>query len=425
MPTSRRQLINKSDHDKDTVSSAGSETDDYGKDSVASSDTDALSSAGSSDEEGAGRSRPPRRRSWVVPVLLVLGIVAAAALAYYFYSRSLTIASPNTTSEPGELDPTSATAAAAAAAAESLASTRGTSASKDSHGAGTSENAGTARPITASTPHVTTGSTSSTKETQSDTPSPSTSAGRTTETKTGSTSSRSAGKKGAGYNRADYTLKLKLAWAYNWASTPGGSLEYGVMYIPQLWGAKAVSTWKADAEAAIKAGATHLLGFNEPDLAEQANLSPSQAAELWKSEIEQFAGKVKLVSPAVSNGVKTADGKNMGVPWLLDFVAACDGCTIDAFALHWYESTSNTAYFTSYLSNASAELKKPIWLTEFMGTGTPADQKTFLEFAVPWLEKQPFIERYAAFGDFADNPIANFVKADGSLTELGDAYAAF
>jgi len=33
-----------------------------------------------------------------------------------------------------------------------------------------------------------------------------------------------------------------------------------------------------------------------------------------------------------------------------------------------------------------------------MGTGTPAEQKTFLEFAVPYLEKQDWIERYAAFG---------------------------
>lgn len=36
--------------------------------------------------------------------------------------------------------------------------------------------------------------------------------------------------------------------------------------------------------------------------------------------------------------------------------------------------------------------------SQFMGTGTPAEQKTFLEFAVPYLEKQDWIERYAAFG---------------------------
>lgn len=64
---------------------------------------------------------------------------------------------------------------------------------------------------------------------------------------------------------------------------------------------------------------------------------------------------------------------------------------------------SNTAYFTSYLTDAHAKLQKPIWLTEFMRTGTPDEQKTFLEFAVPWLEKQDFIERYAAFGAFTNS----------------------
>lgn len=74
--------------------------------------------------------------------------------------------------------------------------------------------------------------------------------------------------------------------------------------------------------------------FNEPDLAEQANLSPSAAASIWSSAMEPLATKnVKLVSPAVSNGVKTADGKPMGVPWLLEFFDACKDCTIDAVAL--------------------------------------------------------------------------------------------
>lgn len=190
------------------------------------------------------------------------------------------------------------------------------------------------------------------------------------------------------------------------------------------WGAK-TDMWDKEATAAIEAGATHVLGFNEPDLAEQANLTPSQAATLWKAQIQKFSKSAKLVSPGVTNGVKTADGKNMGVPWLLDFVAACGGCTIDAYALHWYDAAGNTDYFTSYLTDAHAKLKKPIWLTEFMGRGTLEEQKKFLEFAVPWLEKQEFIERYAVFGAFDDgNEWANFFTKEGSLTDLGKLYAS-
>lgn len=62
-------------------------------------------------------------------------------------------------------------------------------------------------------------------------------------------------------------------------------------------------------------------------------MSPAEAAELWKSEIESFSSSAKLVSPAVTNGVKAEDGSPMGVPWLQEFMSACDGCTIDAVAV--------------------------------------------------------------------------------------------
>ncbi|GAA5994191.1 glycoside hydrolase family protein [Rhodotorula paludigena] len=229
-------------------------------------------------------------------------------------------------------------------------------------------------------------------------------------------------KKGVGYNDAKYTEKLDICWGYNWASS--GEIKQGAMYVPMLWEEKSLEGWSDNAKKAIEAGATHILGFNEPDLAEQAHMSPSKAAELWKSEIESFSSSAKLVSPAVTNGVKAEDGSPMGVPWLHEFISACDGCTIDAVALHWYDSAENTDYFTAYLTEAQAKLMKPIWLTEFMGTGTPEAQKKFLEFAVPWLEDQDWIERYAAFGCFKDNEIANFIASDdGSLNELGQAYS--
>lgn len=222
--------------------------------------------------------------------------------------------------------------------------------------------------------------------------------------------------------------------------------------------------------------------FNEPDLDTQSNISPQDAAKAWQTYIQPLAGSAKLVSPAVTNGVKAASGAPMGVAWLKEFVAACDGCTIDAFAVNTTSfpgiashcslltlrtcfsftgtmlrgllqlcgdlsspaslltfpisrpdarSSSNTAYFTSYLEQAYKNLSKPIWLTEvseqsllprlllltlpvrwqFMGTGSATDQATFLKFADPWLEQQTFIEKYAAFGAFAFSPLAMTVLA--------------
>ena len=62
-------------------------------------------------------------------------------------------------------------------------------------------------------------------------------------------------------------------------------------------------------------------------------MTPSQAVKLWRSTMEPFSGQAKLVSPAVSNGVKASDGSPMGVNWLLEFISLCTGCHIDALAV--------------------------------------------------------------------------------------------
>ncbi|KAM0749946.1 hypothetical protein T439DRAFT_279891, partial [Meredithblackwellia eburnea MCA 4105] len=196
----------------------------------------------------------------------------------------------------------------------------------------------------------------------------------------------------------------KISWAYNWANAAGGSLSSGVEYVPMMWGQKSQDGWSAAAKAAIAAGSTHLLGFNEPDLAEQANMDVATAVNLWKSVMEPLKGSAKLVSPAVTNGNQA--NPPVGIPWLQQFIAQCTGCQIDAVAVRSYDAASNTAYFKSYFSQAATTLNKPIWITEasyltrFMGTGSAADQATFVKDVVPWLEQQSFIERYAAFGEF-------------------------
>lgn len=39
--------------------------------------------------------------------------------------------------------------------------------------------------------------------------------------------------------------------------------------------------------------------------------------------------------------------------------------------------------------------QKPIWLTEFAGSGSSAEQQAFFKQVLPWMEQQPWIERYA------------------------------
>lgn len=47
------------------------------------------------------------------------------------------------------------------------------------------------------------------------------------------------------------------------------------------------------------------------------------------------------------------------------------------------------------MQEAYTRFGKPIWLTEFAGSGTVAEQQAFFATVLPWMEKQLFIERYA------------------------------
>ena len=115
---------------------------------------------------------------------------------------------------------------------------------------------------------------------------------------------------------------------------------------------------------------------------------------------------------------------------LLAFKAACTGCTIDAYALHWYESATNIGYFKGHITNATSLLKGNLYVTEFAPTtGSDADKAKFFSSVVPWLDSQSFIERYAAFGKQTDEHLRlpdtyTFVQAPLTRTLASSSQAA-
>lgn len=42
------------------------------------------------------------------------------------------------------------------------------------------------------------------------------------------------------------------------------------------------------------------------------------------------------------------------------FLGNCSTCTIDAIALHWYDSATNTGYINAYFDDAIARWGKPV-----------------------------------------------------------------
>ncbi|KAJ9648765.1 hypothetical protein H2199_000678 [Coniosporium tulheliwenetii] len=229
-----------------------------------------------------------------------------------------------------------------------------------------------------------------------------------------------AGKRGLAYNNAalcaPFASSNLITWGYNWAQTSSG-LNSKYNFVPMLWGTNSMFTngWAATASSFIANGGTHLLAFNEPDHAQQANMAPAVAAAAYKTHMQPFAGKAKLGSPAVTNG-----GGDMGLTWLSNFMSACSGCTIDFVAVHWYDSVNNVEYFKNHITSAHTKTGKPVWLTEF-GTidGSDAQKAEFLRKVLPWLDAQDWIERYAYFM-VSDGMMVN----GGAMSAQGSAYAA-
>ncbi|CCX05722.1 hypothetical protein FPQ18DRAFT_106351 [Pyronema domesticum] len=228
---------------------------------------------------------------------------------------------------------------------------------------------------------------------------------------------RSAGKKGLAYNDVNLCSQFTsgdISWAYNWNMEPQSRVQ-GREYVPMLWGPKMFSEWSKNANTAIKSGAKNLLGFNEPDLHEQSNMSPAAAAAAWREHMEPFVGKARLGAPAVTN----SGTPGQGLDWLRSFLGQCSGCTIDFVPVHWYEPNGDVEYFKKHMAEAyKVGGGRKIWLTEFGVPGaSPEKQAEFIKTVTPWMDAQDWIERYSYFGVFE-----NWLLQGGRLNFAGKTY---
>ena len=227
--------------------------------------------------------------------------------------------------------------------------------------------------------------------------------------------------RGLVYNTASLTSlfeKDTIGWCYNWDSAPGGDIPSGLNFVPMLWSTNEyhLPHWEERATTAIANGATHILGFNEPDLTAQANMTPDQAAEAWQY-MEKFAGKAKIGSPAVCNG-----GGEVGLAWLKKFMGACSSCTVDFIAIHWYGDANEYGLeaLKQHIKDTQAVADgRPIWLTEFQPKGSTEQQADFMGKILPYLDDQSNgVERYAYF------QVDGVLTSGNALSELGSQYLA-
>lgn len=106
-------------------------------------------------------------------------------------------------------------------------------------------------------------------------------------------------------------LATGVSWWYDWGLRPNAAVpadyraRYGMDFQPMLWNGNFDST-EVTAWLQSQPDIRHLLLLNEPNLTDQANLTPSQAAALWpRYEAVAAATGVKLVGPAITWGTMT------------------------------------------------------------------------------------------------------------------------
>jgi len=192
-----------------------------------------------------------------------------------------------------------------------------------------------------------------------------------------------------------------VGWFYTWSSGKGGiKPPRGVEFVPMIHDKGSVT--KKELGQAKKQGST-LLGFNEPDRPDQADMTVDQALDLWPRL--QSTG-LRLGAPAVATGGDVAGG------WLDRFMkgAAARHYRVDFIPLHWYgadfDSRRATGQLRGYIEAVHKRYKKPIWLTEYaltdFSSGTPRyptkeQQAAFVKKSTAMLQHLSYVRRYAWF----------------------------
>ena len=235
-------------------------------------------------------------------------------------------------------------------------------------------------------------------------------------------------KKGTASYDEDWS-RFGASWNYIWSRNPNAALPPQVAFAPMQWNGAAIEAlpqyapgWHTDGKPVT------LLGFNEPDLTDQANMTVNTAISLWP-QLE--ACDMPLASPAVSWALNS---------WLTNFYSQANtlGYRVDYTAVHWYAFPSSDQ-LVNHLQNVYNAWKRPIWITELScsGSGVWSEEDTY-RFLAEFLwraEGLDWLRRYAVYS-FKNDPPTNVwdrtsprsavFKADGAtFNAFGELYVAW
>lgn len=244
-------------------------------------------------------------------------------------------------------------------------------------------------------------------------------------------------KRGVSFNLAAYPdndiplLGAGCSWSYNWGSSTTAQAmslfsRYGMDYCPMAWNA----SWDEDALRRFKASypeCRYILAYNEPNLKDQANMTPATAAKDWPRLVRIAKElEMKIIAPAMNYG--TLSGYSEPWKWLDEFFAQ-PGVSIDdvdGIAVHCYMSHPSAM---KWFIDEFKRYGKPVWLTEFCsweGNISEKDQIRYMIEALHILEADEDVFRYAWFIPRTDEESPchnNLLEAPGKgLKPLGKIY---
>ena len=253
---------------------------------------------------------------------------------------------------------------------------------------------------------------------------------------------REEGKKGSWSQNLPKIKAANSYWNYSWGTNRVEAQPDGMEFIPMTWGAWGKEGLKKalqnDVVPQIQSGkAKRLLGFNEPDKKEQANMPYTEALKYWPM-LEDLG--IPLCSPACANPLSDIDDSTQGVrgTWMRDFMREADkrNYRIDYIGVHWYGGPSPRSFKERMIQVYEAYERRPLLISEFAVAdwgaksvkGNTHSQESVLKFmkdVLPWMESQNWIAGYAWFS-FEMNEAVGTSSAlfdlKGNLTTLGRFY---
>ena len=223
--------------------------------------------------------------------------------------------------------------------------------------------------------------------------------------------------------------KLNVYWHYSWGIGKDITEPDSVRFVPMQWGKWGLASSMHVVDSLKQLGKVkYLLGFNEPDNKDQANMTVDEAVNDWP---QLMALDIPLGSPACVH----ADGT-----WMQDFMQKVEAKNyrVDFICVHWYGGT-NAQGFLTYLKKIHDMYHRPIWITEFApadwNATSPSTSKVtksgallFMEKVLPALQDTDYVQRYSWFSASETSAaLGNSALFDtnGNLTALGLYYSKF